>query len=211
MDYGYPIAALIAYVLGSSNMAYYLSKIKKIDIRRHGTGNLGASNSMILLGWKAGIIVGVHDIGKAMLSVLICGLVFPALPHVRAIAGACCILGHMFPFYLKFRGGKGLASYIGAMAMLDIRFALAIIAVFFAVVFITDYIVVGTMLIVISFPIWCVFVKDYVSAGLMGFVSLIIIYKHRENLKHIADGTERGLRRANRGEYRINGRESKKK
>ena len=110
---GYLIAAVLGYLLGTSNMALYLSKIKKVDPRSGGSGNLGASNAMILMGWKAGILVGIHDIAKAALCVFLAKYLFPELIHVGAVAGVACVVGHVFPFYLKFRGGKGFASYVG--------------------------------------------------------------------------------------------------
>ena len=79
---GYLLAFLLAYALGCSSMALYLSKLKHVDFRAGGSGNLGASNATILMGWKAGVLVGVHDIGKAALAVFLAKVFFPALPHV---------------------------------------------------------------------------------------------------------------------------------
>ena len=121
----YVIAILIGYLLGSSNMAYWISKYKKVDIRSNGTGNLGASNATVLLGWGAGVIVAVHDIGKAFLSVLLAKALFYGVENVGVAAGVACVLGHIYPFYLNFKGGKGLASLIGVVAALDWRVALA--------------------------------------------------------------------------------------
>ena len=83
----YLIIVLAAYLLGSSSMAYWLSLIKKVDIRKNGSGNLGASNATVLFGWGAGVIVAVHDIGKAVLAVLLAKLLFPELEYAGAAAG----------------------------------------------------------------------------------------------------------------------------
>ena len=99
---------LIGYLIGTSNMATYLAALKKVDLRAGGSGNPGASNAMILMGWKSGILVGVHDIGKAVAAVLLAEHLFPETVLAGIVAGVACVFGHMFPFYLKFRGGKGL-------------------------------------------------------------------------------------------------------
>lgn len=195
---------LIGYLLGCSNMAWYLAKSKGVDIRGKGSGNPGASNAMILMGWKAGVLVGLHDIGKAALAVLICRGLFPSLPLAGEIAGAACVLGHLFPFYLGFRGGKGFASYLGAVAALNWRFALGLGVAIILLVLVTDYMVVGTMTTVISYPVYNLLIRHFWSALVLALVSLLIVYKHRENFKRILNGTEIGLRRANRGDYREN-------
>ena len=100
----YIVSALIGYLLGCSNMATYLAALRGVDLKSGGTGNPGASNTLILMGWRAGVIVGVHDIGKAVAAVLLAKALFPGLPLAGAVAGVCSVLGHMFPFYLKFRG-----------------------------------------------------------------------------------------------------------
>ena len=102
----YILVILLSYVLGCSNMALYLSKLRGVDMRKGGSGNLGASNAMILMGWKAGIIVAVHDIGKAVVAVVLAKHFCPSLPLIGAAAGVACVLGHMFPFYLRFRGAR---------------------------------------------------------------------------------------------------------
>ena len=109
----YLLTILGGYLLGCSNMALYLSVIKKVDIRAGGSGNLGASNAVILMGWGAGVLTAVHDIGKAILAVIAARMIFPELEHIGAVAGVSCVLGHIYPFYLKFKGGKGFASYLG--------------------------------------------------------------------------------------------------
>ena len=101
----YAIAIILGYFLGCSNMAYYLAKGRKADLTKAGSGNLGASNATILLGWKAGILVAVHDIGKAALAVLAVKWLFPGVENAPAAAGVACVLGHIIPFWLRFKGG----------------------------------------------------------------------------------------------------------
>ena len=109
----YILPVLLGYLLGCSHMAYYIGKLKKLDIRSAGSGNLGASNATVLFGWGSGVLVAVHDIGKAFAAVLLAKWLFPDLEYAGAAAGVACVLGHIFPFYLEFKGGKGLASYYG--------------------------------------------------------------------------------------------------
>ncbi len=199
----YHLIVLLGYLIGCSNMAVYLAALRGVDLRAGGSGNPGASNAMILMGWRAGILVGLHDIGKAAAAVLLCEWLFPALPLAGAAAGAACVLGHMFPFYLKFRGGKGFASYLGMALALNWRAALVILLAVIVITLVTDYIVLGTMATVVSFPLYSALTGSYLAALLLSAVSLVIIYKHRMNLVRICRGTEIGLRSANRGDHRV--------
>lgn len=200
----YMLVVLLSYLIGCSSMALYLSKYKKIDMRSKGSGNLGASNAMVLMGWKAGIVVAVHDIGKAVLAVALAKHVCPQLPFIGAAAGVACVLGHMFPFYLRFKGGKGFASYLGMTLALNWKFALIVMAVVVIVTLISDYIVVGTVTTIVVVPTYMgIVTHSAVLAAILCIATAAILYKHRENYVRIAKGTEIGLRRANRGEHRI--------
>ena len=200
----YLAAALGTYVLGCSNMAFYLSKLHKVDFRGSGSGNLGASNATILMGWKAGILVAIHDAGKALLAVLLANLLFPNLPNVGAVAGIAAVLGHIFPAPLKFRGGKGFASYVGMTLALNWKFALVVLGIVVLVTVVTDYIVVGTTTTVLLFPSYLGWAHhSFLLAGILLIGTLVILYKHRENFVRMANGTEIGLRSAAKGERRI--------
>ena len=200
----YLAAALGAYALGCSNMAFYLSKLHKVDFRGGGTGNLGASNATILMGWKAGILVAIHDAGKALLAVLLANLLFPDLPNVGAVAGIAAVLGHIFPAPLRFRGGKGFASYVGMTLALNWKFALVVLGIVVLVTVITDYIVVGTTTTVLMVPSYLGWAHhSFLLAGILLIGTLVILYKHRENYVRMANGTEIGLRSAAKGERRI--------
>ena len=200
----YVMAALGAYALGCSNMAFYLSKLHKVDFRGGGSGNLGASNATILMGWKAGILVAIHDAGKALLAVLLANLLFPDLPNVGAVAGIAAVLGHIFPAPLRFRGGKGFASYVGMTLALNWKFALVVLGIVVLVTVITDYIVVGTTTTVLMVPSYLGWAHhSFLLAGILLIGTLVILYKHRENYVRMANGTEIGLRSAAKGERRI--------
>ena len=198
----YPLIVLIGYLLGSLNLATLLAKRRGVDIRAGGSGNPGASNTVTLMGWKAGVLVAAHDIGKGILAVWLCTKLFPALPFSGALAGVACVLGHIFPFYLHFRGGKGFATYLGITLMLNWKFFLCLLVAIAILVLVTDYIVVGTMTTVVSFPVYCALTRNYVLALLLCVASLVIIYKHRANLVRICSGTEIKVRAAGKGNYR---------
>ena len=200
----YIVTILGAYLIGCSNMALYLSRWKGVNLRAGGSKNLGASNAFALMGWKAGLLVAVHDIGKAVLAVELSKWIFPAVPLLGFIAGVACVLGHMFPFYLRFHGGKGFASYLGMALALNWRAALVIFLAVVIITLVTDYVVIGTMTTVVSFPIYSALTGSCLTALLLSLVSLVIIYKHRMNLVRIRRGTEIGLRSANRGDHRAN-------
>ena len=199
----YVLVILIAYLLGSSNMSYYISKIKGVDMQTKGSKNLGASNAMVLLGGKYGILVGIHDIGKSALAVFLAQLIFPDLPYIGALAGVSSVLGHIFPFYLKFKGGKGFASYIGMTLALNWKLALIICVIIVLATLITDYIVVGTTLTITIVPTALgIMERNWLLPLILLLGTIVIIWKHRENYVRIVKGTEIGLRSANRGEHR---------
>lgn len=193
---------LLAYLMGCSNMALYLSKYKGVDLRAAGSKNLGASNAMVLMGWGPGVIVAVHDIGKALLAVVLARHFGQGLPFIAAAAGVACVLGHMFPFFLRFRGGKGFASYLGMTLALNWKFALLVMVIVALVTFISDYIVVGTVTTVVLVPAYMSFTHGLYFSAILCIATAAILIKHRENYVRIYRGTEIGLRKANRGEHR---------
>lgn len=201
---GYLIVVAVSYLLGSSNMAFYLAKLKKADLRAGGSGNLGASNATVLLGWRAGVAVAVHDIGKAFAAVLLAKLLFPELEYVGAAAGVSCVLGHIFPFYLKFKGGKGLASYLGMTLALNWKLALIVMAVLVAVTVVTDYIVLGTLATIFTVPVSMGFMTRSVIPPMILLIATAVIFiKHWDNYPRILKGTEIGLRSTIRGDHRL--------
>ena len=200
----YAIVILAADLMGCSNMAFYLAKLKKADIRAGGSGNLGASNATVLLGWRAGVLTAVHDIGKALAAVLAAQWFFAESPFIGAVAGVACVLGHIFPFWLKFKGGKGFASFIGMTIALNWKLALVVMVLVLLVTVITDYIVVGTMTTIVSVPVALGFMTHSVILPLILLVATgVIVYKHWETFGRILNGTEIGLRSAIRGDNKI--------
>lgn len=193
-----------SYLLGCSSMAFYLSKLKKVDIRTKGSGNLGASNTTTLLGWWAGILVAVHDIGKAVLAVLLAKFLFPGMEHIGFVAGVACVLGHIFPFYLKFRGGKGFASFWGMTLALNWKLALVLAVISVIITLVTDYIALATTMTAVTVPVYVGITTQSLLPPLILFVATaVILYKHIDNYRRIWKGEELGLRGAVKGENRI--------
>lgn len=200
----YIAAVILGYLLGSSNMAYYLARLGKADLRSAGSGNLGASNAVVLLGWRAGVLTAVHDIGKSVLAVLLAKWLFPGQEYVGAVAGVASVLGHIFPFYLKFRGGKGFASYFGMTLALNWKLALVLVAAIIVVTVVTDYIVCGTVTTIVTVPIYMGITSHSLLLALILLVgTAVIFYKHRENFPRMLNGTELGLRSAIRGDNKL--------
>lgn len=200
----YLIVFLLAYSIGTSNMAFYLAKWNKVDLRGGGSGNLGASNATILMGWGAGVLVGIHDIGKSLVAVILARLVFPEVVHIGAVAGVASVLGHIFPFYLKFKGGKGFASYLGMTLALNWKFAIVVLLLLAIVTWITDYIVAGTLTTIVVVPVYMgIAAHSAVLALILLVATVVIAFKHRENFVRMYKGTEIRFRSASRGDHRV--------
>ncbi len=189
------LSTLAAYFIGSISSSLIISKIKNKDLRAAGSKNLGASNTTLLMGWKYGVIVGLCDILKGTLVVILAKLLFADYAFLPYIVGTAAVLGHIFPFYLKFKGGKGFATYLGIILGLDWRFFIIIGVGIVLITLITDYIALGTFTTMITFPLWLFFLSDLKWAFLIPSVaSVIIIIKHFENIKRIIRKEELGLR-----------------
>lgn len=199
----YLLMILIGYLFGCSSMSYYIGKINGFNMKEKGTGNLGASNTMMLMGWKAGVLVALHDVLKAILAITFVRYLFGNVPYSSVITGTACILGHIFPFYLGFKGGKGLASYIGVALALDWKFALGLIVVAIIVTLVTDYIVSATFTTMLVTPVYFALSVGLIAGCILGIASIVMVFKHLENIQRILNGTEVGLRSANRGEQRL--------
>lgn len=197
MSLYYLIIALMGYLFGCSNLAFFLGKARGFDIRNHGSNNAGASNATVTMGLKIGFVVGLHDVAKSFAAAFLAAMLFPTVPAAAAVAGVAAVLGHIFPFYLRFQGGKGFASFLGLTLALDWKFFLAIILIVACITFISDYIVPGTLTTIISFPLY-LFVRHFgvLIIAVVCIASVVILLKHLVNIKRLITGEEIGLRRA---------------
>jgi glycerol-3-phosphate acyltransferase PlsY len=200
----YILVILLSYILGSSNMAKYIAAVKKVDLSAGGSGNPGASNAVILMGWGAGALTAVHDIGKSALAVVLARLMFPDLPLIGAAAGVASVLGHIYPFWMKFKGGKGFASYLGMTIALHWKFAIAVLLLVVVVTLITDYIVAATTTTIVIVPIGIgLLTQSLLIPLILLLASAVIAWKHKDNYVRMMSGTEIRFRKAGRGDYRV--------
>ena len=192
MNYLY--CALLGYLIGTVNPSYLLGKLKGIDIRTKGSGNAGASNAVILLGKLVGVLCALFDISKAYFAVYIARALFPDFTHAFAVAGVFCIIGHIFPFYMGFRGGKGLACLAGVVFGFNKRVFLLMLTGAIILALITDFICVVPVTASAVFPVIYGFMTgDVIGALLFGCVFIIIALKHKGNFRRIAAGQEMHL------------------
>lgn len=189
------LCILIGYLLGSLNPAALLSKLKKENLRKQGTGNLGATNTMIVLGKGYGALVMLFDIAKAFISVKLSQMLFPTVALAGIIAGSAAVVGHVYPFYLKFKGGKGLAAFGGMILAIDPLLFLILLAVCLVLMFVINYSVVMPMSAAVLFPIlYGIRSGEVVSAVIATATSVLIIYKHSSNIGKTRRGEEPKVR-----------------
>ncbi len=191
----YSISVLLGYLIGCINPAAIISKIKKTDIRKDGTGNLGATNVGLHFGKAAGTFVMIFDMLKAIISVKITEALFPQLRLARLVAGCSAVLGHMFPFYLRFKGGKGLASFGGMVLAVNPIVFLILLTLGLILMFVFNYGVALMTSAAILFP----FLGAAAERSLGFFIiaaatSAILIWRFRENFARIRSGEELRVR-----------------
>ena len=196
----YFLVAAISYLLGSIPFGYLLVRIVRgEDVRLAGSGNIGATNvgrqSRVL-----GVLTLVLDAGKGMAAVVLSYIVAdhmvagpPALEQV-ALGALFAVIGHMFPVWLGFRGGKGVATGLGGFALIAPEAVLISVGIFIAVAAVSRYVSLGSMAAVAAFPLiaWLIgqFQISAVGLGLISFTSLLILFKHRTNMQRLLAGTE---------------------
>ena len=187
----YVLCILIGYLIGAINPSYIIAKLRGFDIREKGSKNAGASNALILFGKVIGIGCAVFDIAKATFAIWLCGKLFPELTYSFAVTGVACILGHVFPFYMNFKGGKGLACLGGMILAFDWRVFLVMLAAEIIVAIVTDYICFVPLTASAVFPIvYGIMRRDVWGALITALILPLMLYKHKENLKRIKQKTE---------------------
>lgn len=190
------ICLVIGYCIGCIETAHVVGKLWKVDLRQHGSGNLGTTNALRVLGKKAGAVVFIGDILKSVIAYLICRAIFKDNGTIAGLFGSAgAVLGHNYPFYLNFKGGKGIAVMIGMTAALafttDIRLAFPNAIIGFGLAFATRYVSVGSLAFAVTLPTSCFllgFEREIVLITLC--VSALAIWRHRGNIKKLMNGTE---------------------
>lgn len=187
----YVFCIFIGYLIGTINPSYIIARLRGVDIRKKGSKNAGASNALILFGKAIGVGCALFDIAKATFSIWLCETLFPELAYSFAVTGVACILGHVFPFYMKFKGGKGLACLGGMILAFDWQVLLIMLAVEIVVAIVTDYICFVPLTASVIFPIvYGIMRQDAWGALIIAIIIPLMFYKHKENLKRIKQKTE---------------------
>lgn len=205
------LAVLLGHLLGCLNPAWLIAKLKRQDIKQLGNGNAGASNTAIQLGLPAGIAVAIFDIAKAAIACILAVCLFPDTVNVDITAANAAVIGHMYPFWLKFRGGKGFACFVGLTACVDWKLALILALTALILVFFSDYIIAATILFISALPAYlAVYQHNFRAAASVAAISIIIFIKHIENFKNIAAGTEPKIKAVLAAKLRKNQNEKEK-
>lgn len=190
------ICILIGYCIGCIESAHVVGKLWRVDLRQHGSGNLGTTNALRVLGKKAGAMVFIGDIMKSVIAFLICRAVFKENATIAGLFGSVgAVLGHNYPFYLNFKGGKGIAVMIGMTAALAFTtnpvLAIPNALIGFGLAFGTRYVSVGSLAFALCLPISC-FLLGYEQEIILvtACVSLLAAWRHRGNIRKLMNGTE---------------------
>ena len=198
---------VFGYVFGLFQTGYLYGRMNHIDIRNYGSGNSGTTNALRVLGKKAGLIVFIGDFFKMVLACLLVRIFLKGDPNTDLYVlytGLGVVMGHNFPFYLGFKGGKGIASMAGLLVSMDWRVTLVCAAVFLGTVIITRYVSLGSIFVVILFFIQMVLYESMgayqVASGsrlefyaLAGVLTGMAIWRHRANIRRLLAGTENKL------------------
>jgi acyl phosphate:glycerol-3-phosphate acyltransferase len=197
------LAVLLAYLLGSIPTAVWVGKaIHGIDVREHGSGNAGATNTIRVLGWETGIPVLLIDMAKGWTAAMLPVFLRVAAPHsialinLQILTGLVAITGHIFPIYAGFRGGKGVATVAGALLAIHPFLTLSCFGVFLVVLVITGIVSVSSIAMGIAFPVFLFLVFDTPSLLFKVFsifVALALIVTHRKNIDRLLKGEEKKL------------------
>ncbi|MCS7081890.1 MAG: glycerol-3-phosphate 1-O-acyltransferase PlsY [Bacteroidetes bacterium] len=200
---------ILSYLVGAIPTGVLISRRRGIDIREHGSGNPGMTNTWRVLGWRAGVLVGLLDMGKGLVATgLIATLRIDSLPAglanwqvERILAGLAAVLGHMYPIWSRFRGGKGVSTSAGALLAITTWTTLICAGIFVLVALLSRYASLGSIAAALAFPI-VLAIRKYIfhvplDNALLPFGVLlagVILYAHRANIRRLLNGTENRIR-----------------
>lgn len=199
------ICLFVGYLFGLFQSGYLYGKTQQIDIRNYGSGNAGATNTLRVLGPKAGAVVFFGDFLKAFLPCVLVRILFRAQPEIASLlalyTGLGVILGHNYPFYLKFKGGKGIAATAGLLVAMDLRLMAVCLVAFALIVILTRYVSLGSLVVSAIFLFWMVFFGNKGDFGLSAgnlpefYIVAVLIsgqafWRHRANIGRLIRGKE---------------------
>jgi len=182
------LVILVSYLMGSIPFGYILTKVfLKKDIRKIGSGNIGATNALRAGNKSIGYLTLTFDILKAAIPVLFIKINYPDLIHISALS---VFIGHVFPVWMKFKGGKGIASYVGILFCINLNFGIVFIISWLIIFFISKYSSLGSILSSLIIPIFIFFNSNYEIEYFFIIMFVFILYTHRENVKRLINKEE---------------------
>ncbi|MGN1378721.1 MAG: glycerol-3-phosphate 1-O-acyltransferase PlsY [Dorea sp.] len=202
------ICVIIGYAFGLIQTGYIYGKRQGVDIRKKGSGNAGTTNALRTMGWKAGLVTFLGDCFKCVFAVVLVHLIYgkshpDMIPMLSMYAGMGAVLGHNYPFYLNFKGGKGIAATAGLIvSTTNIWIVLICLAVFVGIVGVTRYVSLGSLAVVIIYLVSVIVYGQmggfgianagylYEMYAIAAFLMISAFYKHKENIKRLLSGTE---------------------
>ena len=185
----YLIIGILSYLLGSIPFGYLLTKFfLKKDIRDVGSGNIGATNALRSGNKLIGYLTLVFDIGKAVIPVLFVKINYPELIFLSSL---CAFLGHVFPLWLKFKGGKGVATYLGILFVINISYGMIFITIWLFIYFLSKYSSLSSILATLAIPIFLVISKNFTEVSFFVIMFVLIFFTHRENIKRLKNKEEK--------------------
>jgi glycerol-3-phosphate acyltransferase PlsY len=193
------LAFLVSYLLGSIPSAVWLGKwLHGMDVREHGSKNAGATNSFRVLGKRTGIMVLLLDVSKGVLSMMVCRFILCDTESMlyQMIAAGICVLGHIFPVFAGFRGGKGVATSLGVFLGLNPLTAVTCMVVFLVVFLISRYVSLSSITAAFLLPFISFFIYHQEAREVLYFniiLSLIVILAHHKNIKRLIAGEEQRM------------------
>lgn len=196
----YLVVFIIGYLLGSFNMSLLLSKFYGKDVRKHGSGNAGTTNTLRTFGKKAAVVSFIGDLLKGILACLAGYYLanqYLDTENGLLIAGLGSIIGHNWPLYFGFKGGKGVLTTFAVLLMMDWKIALTLFGIFIICVIIFKIVALGSVSVAVLFPIISYIgiygEKSYFFIGISILLSCLVIFRHLANIKRIIKGTESKL------------------
>ncbi len=196
---------IISYLVGSIPSGLLLTKATGVDIRKQGSGNIGATNVTRLMGKKLGILTLIGDVLKAVIPMLAVhwyylrsGMVVSPQEVDLAVSlcGGAAFLGHIFPIYLKFKGGKGVATALGVFIVIEPLAVLISLFIFIAVVYFTGFVALGSLLVTALLTLWIWLLGGTPNHVLLAFLIGVLIWiKHADNIKRLLAGTEKSMKK----------------
>lgn len=184
------LSAIAGYLLGSLNSSLIIGRFYGVDVRKHGSGNAGTTNTLRTLGKKAALLVLMGDIVKGVLA-YIAGYYIYGGQLGGMLGGTAAILGHVWPVFFGFKGGKGVLTSLAVLLLIDWPIALGLLSIFIIIVLITRFISLGSIVGAVLFPVAAVVLgRSIETIILSGIIAVLIVLKHHTNIKRLLSGTE---------------------